>query len=76
MGGRHDRGQLVQQRERIVTGAGHADGLRSDQRAAAGPGADQGERVPIAAHEERRPLGRQVPAKLAAPRFHAGMIAH
>jgi hypothetical protein len=51
-------GQLVEEREQVVIGPRHADGLGAQQRAAPRPRADQGERAVLSAEDERGPGGR------------------
>ena len=68
-------GVELEQSERVLAGIGHPHRLRPHQRAAACPGPGQRERPLVAAHEQRRALGRESPVQAGAPRFHADSVA-
>ena len=49
---------LVEEREEVVVGLRHADGLGAEDRAAARPRAEQRERAVVSAQDQRRARGR------------------
>ena len=62
---------MVEQLEGILIGRRHAHGLGAHERAAAGPGAREGERVAVAAHEQGRLRGGQLAGEWDADRARA-----